>query len=434
MLFTLLTYLALAAPLDAPPLPGEPLGAWGALEDEAPIAVLTADEAVARALAHNKELSALLTEVDRAGAERLAARAMPNPSAELGLVEGGHVGVGSLEVDFALTEALLTPLRARPAGAALDAASFAASAEMLRFEFTVRAALYEAQAATARYQAAARAVDAWAAAAETARALYEAGNVPELDVAVQEAEYARARVGLDAVALELVAAREHLARLVGGPVFEALAPLPRPAPLDLPDDLEARAVAASLELRARDARVQGANAAWTHARVDAFVPDVGLFVGSARHEQGWSAEAGVHLEVPLFALGRGEIGGYDAQRRAERDLRAQAEIEVRSAAREAQARLISAHDRAEHFAQVVVPARERVSRQTLLQYNAMQVSVFQLLEARRAELEAQATLADLLAERAVAQAALDALLAGVRVDAPRITAPPSGAASAAGGH
>ena len=110
-------------------------------------------------------------------------------------------------------------------------------------------------------------------------------------------------------------------------------------------------------------------------------------------------------------------------------------MEIQSAAREARARLVSAHDRALHFETVVLPARARVSRQTLLQYNAMQVGIYQLLDARREELEARGDLADLLAERWTAQAALDALLAGVRVDAaPPPTPDETRAPSGAGGH
>ena len=115
MLFSLLTMLALAAPLDAPPLPGEPLGDWHALESSTPGEMLGADAAVARAIANNKGLSARLAEADRARAIRMTARALPNPSAELVLYEDEHAGLSGVDVEYALSGALLTPLRARSA-------------------------------------------------------------------------------------------------------------------------------------------------------------------------------------------------------------------------------------------------------------------------------------------------------------------------------
>ena len=76
-----------------------------------------------------------------------------------------------------------------------------------------------------------------------------------------------------------------------------------------------------------------------------------------------------------------------------------------------------------------------MSRQVLLQYNAMQVGVFALLDARRQELEAQAEYAELLAEFWTADAAVDALLQGVRVDAPASPrAARTAEAAASGGH
>lgn len=427
---------ASGAPLERPPLPGEPLGAWQALADPAPAGPLTPDEAARVAVASNRELAATLAAVDRARGDRIAALGLPNPGVELELLAEGELGLHGVEAEYELSELLLAPLRVRPAGARLDRARLDAAAAVIRAGFEARAAVFSAQATERRYGAAMQAVEAWAVGVDTARALYVAGNVPELDLAVQEAEYERARVALAALELELVAAREHLSRVLGVEERRSLAPLAAPGALEVPEDLEERAVAASLELAALDAGVAAGTRALHAATADALLPDFGVYVASERLGATWDAEAGVHVTVPLFDLGRGEIVGLSAERRALRDTRAQREVEVRSAAREGLARLVSAHDRAAHFEAVVLPARERVSRQTLLQYNAMQVGIYQLLDARRQELEARATHADLLAELGTARAALDALLAGVRVDAPAASRSetPGPAAAAAGGH
>ena len=67
-----------------------------------------------------------------------------------------------------------------------------------------------------------------------------------------------------------------------------------------------------------------------------------------------------------------------------------------------------------------MPAQNKVMEHTLLQYNAMQLGVFQLLEARPAQLEVALDYAATLREYWSSAAELDALLAGrvVRVRQP----------------
>jgi outer membrane protein TolC len=109
---------------------------------------------------------------------------------------------------------------------------------------------------------------------------------------------------------------------------------------------------------------------------------------------------------------------------------------VRSAAREVRNRVVSAHARAKQYQDVIAPAQANVTEQTLLQYNAMQIGVFQLLEARREELSAQMARVDTLREYWSARAALGALLAGARVegDMPAATFMQNSAEMNAGGH
>lgn len=93
-------------------------------------------------------------------------------------------------------------------------------------------------------------------------------------------------------------------------------------------------------------------------------------------------------------------------------------VDLRSLVRDARNRVVSAHGRARQYERVIVPAQRTVLEQTLLQYNAMQVSVFQLLEARREQLDVELSRIDTLREYFTAAATLDALLAGSLVSLP----------------
>jgi outer membrane protein TolC len=98
---------------------------------------------------------------------------------------------------------------------------------------------------------------------------------------------------------------------------------------------------------------------------------------------------------------------------------------------------VSAHLQTRHYDRVVVPARKRVVDQTLLQYNAMQVGIFQLLEARRGQLDAELAAVEARREYWTAKAAFDALLAGRRAQPSSPAAKASlsgGAGNNEGGH
>ena len=152
--------------------------------------------------------------------------------------------------------------------------------------------------------------------------------------------------------------------------------------------------------------------------------------------RGWRFGGGVSVGVPVFDQQRGTTRALEAELDAELERYYGLAVDLRSAAREARNRLVSAHARARQYQAVILPAQARVTQQTLLQYNAMQVGVFQLLEARRQELDAQLAQVETLREYWSAAAELEALLAGKRVRAAERSASRSmaGSASAGGGH
>ena len=65
---------------------------------------------------------------------------------------------------------------------------------------------------------------------------------------------------------------------------------------------------------------------------------------------------------------------------------------------------------------VLLPARRKVTKETVLQSNAMQVGIFAVLTARRMELEAEMARVDAVRAYLVAAAAIEALQADKRVD------------------
>jgi outer membrane protein, heavy metal efflux system len=405
---------------------------------------LTADTAVRVALLNNRELRAALREVGVARGHLVQAGVLPNPELELQVTppQGAldHTRI-ELSVEYDVTSAILAPLGERAAKADHEAAQYRSAGAVIELGYAVRAAFYAVEAAQQRLGIATRALDAFAAARDAARALFEAGNVPELDAATQEAGYEAARVTAAQMDLELLERREQLQRLLGLSGAETawrIADVVPPVPekLAIPPRAEARALSASLELGELRRLLEAAAGRAGLARTGGWLPDLSVGVHGEREDEAWLVGAGLRLTLPLFNRQQGAATAREAEFDSLLERYHGRAIDVRSAARAARNRLASAHARALHYQRVLVPARRRVVEQTRLQYNAMQVGVFQLLQARREQLDAELAQVETLREYWTSQAGFDAILAGRRVEATTMTAgaPMSGAAESGGGH
>lgn len=388
-------------------------------------APLDAEGAVRVALLENRELRARLREIGVARGQLIQAGLLPNPRAEVELLPERNSRI-ELRVEYDLTRAVLAPFAARAAAPELEAARTRAAAAVVSLAFRVRQGFYRLQAAEQRLAITQRELDALAARREAAHALLAAGNLTELEVATEDAAYERARVDVARRELELVVERENVQRLLGqhgsatGWRVRGELPAVAEAPA-LDGDLERQALAANLGLLERRQRLEALarRASWT--RNAGWIPDVSVDVhglqgdptnDAAPLDQDWRFGAGINVELPLFDRGQGTATSLDAEFDALLEAYYGLAVDVRSAAREVRSRVVSAHARARQYQDVILPAQRRVTEQTLLQYNAMQLGIFELLEARRAELRAELEYVDTLREYWTAIAALDALRAG----------------------
>lgn len=390
---------------------------------------IDAEAAVRIALLNNRELRASLHELGVARGRLVQAGLPANPELEIEALPERDTTL-ELRIEYDITSLLVAARRSDAAGAELEAERFSTAGEVVQLGYEVRSAFYDLQAAEQRLEAAARALDAFAAARDAAEALLEAGNIPELDAASRIAAFERARISVAELELAAAERKERLQRLLGlhgeATAWRPAGRLPPvPEALALPEDLEAKAIRASLDLAETKHRLDALAHRTGVARVEGWVPDIAVDVHSlyghpeeetAGDDSLWRFGAGVSLTLPFFDRKQGDLRAYEAQFDALAERYEGLAVELRSATREARARLVSAHGRALQFQRVILPAQARVFEQTLLQYNAMQRGIFELLQARRDQLEVELAYADTLREYWSASAALDALLAGRRVN------------------
>lgn len=385
---------------------------------------LGAEEAVRIAIANNRSMRATLRELGVFRGRVIQAGTIANPSVEFDIRHPNDPAQPvqfDLAVEWDLTHSLLAPARANAARAELEAARHRAAASVIELGFRVRTAVYALQAAQARLALAARALDTFAAGRDAARALTESGNTLALDRATHEAAYESARITVAQIELDVLERREALQRLLslhGEETQWALRePLPTvPERFEVEPDLERRAITASLSLAEQRSALEALARRTGITRAEGLIPDVSLDVHMEQDGQFWELGGGATVRLPVFDRRQGELTSRESAFDAAMERYLGAAVDLRSHARSMRNRAVNAHARAWQYATVIVPARRRVMEQWMLQYNAMQVGVFALLQARRDELDAQLRAVDTAREFWTAKAALDAMLAGRLVE------------------
>ena len=350
---------------------------------------LDRDAAVRIALATSPRLRVVLAGLGIAGSQLAVSVGAVDVSASLRFV------AGTTDWDVTATQDLLGLLAAsqqRGIGrSALAAARADATAAALRLVAAVETAFDDVVAAGASAELARTAALAADAAATLRERMFAAGNTTVLAVARERDAREQTRIAVTRADGRLAAARETLAGLLGlttaqSHALAVTARLPSlPAAAPALDDLESRAVAASLALIADRARSEVASAQASRERLSGVLPRIGVGVSIARDHEDGAIGVGpaVSLGLPLFDWNsRGRARANAEQHVAEASVDASA-IETRTAARVARARALATYREAVELRDVVLPLRQQILDETVKHYNAMDADPFALVLARR---------------------------------------------------
>jgi outer membrane protein TolC len=411
---------ATSAPPIRPPLPsaahGDPQRELERLGEQP----LTLDGAVRIALWNNRELRAQLLGLGVARAQLVQASVLPNLDFEAELLlptESSGNRKWSLGAGFSLSDLILRGGRGDVAEADLSTARIEAAGATLDLAYQVRLAYYDLQASAQELALLRTAHEAYAASAEAAQVLHDAGNVTDLDLSTQQSAEQGALLQLDQAQEDAGDLRERLNVLLGlfgrDTGWRLAGPLPEPtSAIAPPERLETRAIQSSLELAAARATLAAAERRVGAAETAGWLPRLHVEARAENDGEYWQVGPALSGSLPLFDHQQGTV----VSRRAERDQVSErlnaAAITIRAATRAARAKALSAEQRVRRYHDQLLPLRERIVAQTLLEYNAMQVGVFRLLEARREQLEAQRAYVATLRDYWRARATLEQLLAG----------------------
>jgi len=202
--------------------------------------------------------------------------------------------------------------------------------------------------------------------------------------------------------------------------------------------IERQAVERSLDLASLRHQLESAARRLGVTNITSVIPDLEIGYAWERDDGDW--EDGPLLEVPLPIFDWGQAKRARARAELEQ-LRARyvhRAIGLRAAARGTARELEAARARVRHLGDVLLPLRERIVQGMQLEYNAMQVGVFQLLDVQQQQVRTGQRYVQALRDYWVARARVEQLFNGAPVRSEGVRAEaPLGAGAALdsdGGH
>jgi cobalt-zinc-cadmium efflux system outer membrane protein len=355
---------------------------------------LTAQSAVTIALLNNRSLQAEfehigISQADLAQASRLQnieiAGSWRFPDRPPSVVDAEYSAAGNL------LDLLTLPARKKVAARNLEQTKLQVADKVLQLAADAQTAFYNLQAQLELTNRLAVIVAVNDAAADFARRQYNAGNINDLDLNNQQASAEQSHLELMQAQAQVQVQRERLNRLLGlsgeeinWRIAAELPPLPTSQPPL--QHLEAMAVNQRLDLAAAREQAGSIAAALRLKQHTRFIPGVKVGVDTERTPDGQQVTGPtLDLELPIFDQGQPAVAKLLAEYRQARDNYQALKVNVCSEVRQSRDALQAARVAAEYAGEHLLPLQAKILHETLLQYNAMQKSTYDLLLARQNE-------------------------------------------------
>jgi cobalt-zinc-cadmium efflux system outer membrane protein len=380
---------------------------------------LTADSSAQIALLNNRDLQARFEEIGISYADYIQAGLPSNPSIA-GHIDFSREGSAYLySVAEDIISLLFLPARKKIAAAQLETTKRRIASEVLGLVAETKTAYYNLQARRQLLVRLKLITETNESAAELAKRQHEAGNLPDVELADQQATYSQSRVDVAQTEAQIHSDRERLNRLMGvwgqdtkWAIGDLLPPIPGQEISTR--KLEQMAVSQRLDLAMARANVDAIGRELALRTSTRFVPvrvDLGL---EYEKEPGSAPRRGpsVNLELPVFDFQQAAIARVEAQwRQAVNELEALA-VDARSEVREARDLVVANRELAQYYGKILLPQRIQVVNTMQLQFNAMQRTPNDLLLAKERELNTERGYIDAWRDYWIARAELEMALKG----------------------
>ncbi|AQT68132.1 Outer membrane efflux protein [Anaerohalosphaera lusitana] len=404
---------------------------------------LISAHAVQIALLNNPRIQAVYEELGIAQAELVQAGLFKNPVFDFSIrfFEGSNdddIVEMSLVQNF--MDILLTPLRVDMEQAQLQITKAHVTLKVFELVAQTHKAFYSYQSAAqinAMYEDILFSTEA---AYEAAQRLHDAGNITDLELARHRQLYEQTKLNVADSQNALLQARETLNAKMGlwgerAAKWTARPKLPGIPENDLPtDNIESLAINNSLNLGVIQKQIEAVAARMDIEVTEKMFAEFRTGISSERESDGtWTTGPAFATGIPIFDLGQAAEARGAAKIRQLLDNYTAAAIDLRAAGRSAVYRLKNAKRQASYYKKILVPLSEQITLETHLQYNAMQVGLFHLLDAKRDEIQTQLRYTTSLRNYWIARTQVELLLNGYMTEPAAQTMTPD-PAQAMGGH
>lgn len=388
---------------------------------------LTAQSAVTIALLNNKSLQAEFEEVGIFQAELAQASRLHNlefaGSWRLPDVPPSYVDAEySASADF--LDLLTMPARKKVAVRNLKQTKAEVADKVLQLAADTQTAFYNLQAQMELVKRLETILEANDAAADFAQRQFDAGNVNELALHDQQAPAFQSRLDLMQAKAEVRSQREQLNRLLGlsdeqinWQIADELPSLPANE-ISL-TNLESLAVNQRLDLMAKRNQMESIAAVLRLKEHTRFIPVAAIGVDAEQRPDGENVAIigpTLDLEIPIFDQGQPAVAKLAAEFRQAKDNYAAMEINIRSEVRDSENDLHAAREAVVFSENNLLPLRQTILKETLLQYNAMQKNSFDLLVAKEDEQKAEQSDVEALRDYWIARVKLERAVGGRLTD------------------
>src|SRR6266700_5237285 len=178
--------------------------------------------------------------------------------------------------------------------------------------------------------------------------------------------------------------------------------------------LESRAIQQRLDLGAARQQFIAEARACGIARADAILQGAEFGVHYEHEIEGGLHSIGpsVNVPIPIFNQGQPAVARSSAKLRQSEQRYLALAADIRSDVRAARDKMLLSRRQVEYFKSTALPIRTRVTEESQLEYNAMQIGPFQLLQAKQEEVKTGADSVEALRDYWIARAELEKAVGG----------------------
>lgn len=381
---------------------------------------LSEDLAIQIALLNNQNLQAIYESLGIAKAKLAQAGMLKNPIFSFSYRFSTQSNVTDL-IEGALLqnflEILLIPLKRKMAQAELEATKAMLISKVVEMIAETKIAFYTLQASEQIWNLKKDILLASELSYEAGQRLFEAGNIKDLDLSIERSFYEQAKLDVASWEIAVLEAREKLHVLMGlwgCQIDWKISPIIPEIPSKEEDfiNIENEAIARSFDLKISYNKLLATAASFGIDTSKFIFPQFDLGVSAEREDSIWYVGPAFNIAIPLFDFGKVNAAKAKAAIMQEWNRYTALAIEIRSKARISRFSLLNAFRQYQYLKKVMIPLSEQITNISLLQHNAMQLGIFQLLSAKQRELEKKVQFVQMRQEYLISKVILQSLLKG----------------------